>query len=70
MWKVRMNKQRSTWHYFTTNPQDGGFGSNYCGSKRVALKLATRNIPIGEIYSLEVNYEQQGEFTRGQEYQI
>ena len=55
MFTVRMDKYRSTWNYFTTNPQGGGFGSNYCGPKYVALHYATSNIPIGAQYKLIVN---------------
>lgn len=54
-WKVRMDKYRSTWSYFTTNPQGGGFGSSHCGTKRVALHNATRFIPRGESYVLVCN---------------
>jgi hypothetical protein len=54
-WKVRMDKQRSTWNWFTTNPQGGGFGSNHCGSKGAALASAIRNIPSGERYELITN---------------
>jgi hypothetical protein len=54
-WKVRMTKYRSTWSWFTTNPQGGGFGSSHCGSKRVALHHATRAIPTGTAYTLMVN---------------
>jgi len=63
-WKVRLNKYRSTWHYFTENEVGGGFGSNYCGPKYVALGLATRNIPIGSTYTLTVNDVPQGVFVR------
>lgn len=52
-WKVSLRKHRATWHYFTTNPQGGGFGSNYCGPKHAALRLATRSIPKGTPYILE-----------------
>lgn len=54
-WKVRMDKHRATWNWFTTNPQGGGFGSNHCGTKRVALASAIRNIPKGERYELITN---------------
>src|SRR5271166_2427000 len=37
MFHVRLNKYRSTWNWFTTNPQGGGFGSNYCGPRYIAL---------------------------------
>jgi hypothetical protein len=46
-WKVTMRKLRSTWHWFTENPQGGGFGSTHCGSLRVAFNTAIKNIPDG-----------------------
>jgi hypothetical protein len=54
-WKIRMDKYRSTWNWFVTNPQGGGFGSNHCGTKRVALANALRSVPIGEAYELVTN---------------
>jgi hypothetical protein len=54
-WKVRLDKSRSTWNWFTTNPQGGGFGSNHCGARRVALCYAVRNIPFGETYEITIN---------------
>ena len=60
MFTVRMDKYRSTWNYFTTNPQGGGFGSNYCGPKYVAFRYATSNIPIGAQYKLIVNDKDMG----------
>lgn len=57
-WKVTLDKHRATWHYFTTNPQGGGFGSNNCGPKYVALHRATQYIPKGEQYMLVVNGKQ------------
>ncbi len=48
MYKVSLRKYRSTWNWFTENPQGGGFGSNYCGPKRIALHDAIRFIPAGE----------------------
>lgn len=46
-YQVSLRKFRSTWHYFTTNPSGGGFGSNLVGSKRSALARAIQNIPDG-----------------------
>ena len=60
MFTVRMDKYRSTWNYFTTNPQGGGFGSNYCGPKYIALRYATFAIPPGAQYILIVNDKNQG----------
>lgn len=62
MYKVRLDKTRSTWNYFTTNPQGGGFGSNHCGSLKVALHMATRGIPVNEQYELTVNGKSKGTF--------
>lgn len=55
LYTVRMDKHRATWHYFTTNPQGGGFGSNHCGTKRVALAYALRSVASGTEYRLIVN---------------
>jgi hypothetical protein len=52
---VRLNKIRSTWYWFCQFPEGGGFGSNHCGSKRVALSKALRGIPAGTVYELIVN---------------
>ena len=56
---VRMDKHRSTWCWFTTNPQGGGFGSTHCGTKKVALQTAIRNIPVGASYLLVTNGREQ-----------
>lgn len=50
-----MDKYGATWNWFTSNPQGGGFGSNHCGTKRVALSSAIRSIPKGESYKLVTN---------------
>lgn len=55
MYKVNLRKLRATWHWFTTNPQGGGFGSTHCGSKKVALDDATRWLKPGTQYQLFVN---------------
>jgi hypothetical protein len=49
---VTLRKHRSTWHYYTENPQGGGFGSNHCGAKSVALGAALRSVPAGAAYQL------------------
>ena len=46
-YRVSLRKFRSTWHYFTENPQGGGFGSNLVGSKKAALARAISGIPDG-----------------------
>lgn len=63
-YRVRMNLYRSTWHWFTTNPQGGGFGSSHCGTKRHTLATATVNIPAGASYQLIVNERDCGTFTK------
>ncbi len=65
MWHIRAHKTRSTWYYFTENPQGGGFGSTIVASKRTAIWLASRNIPDGEKYTLTVNETLIGTFTKG-----
>jgi hypothetical protein len=62
---VRMSKYRSTWSWFTTNPQGGGFGSNHCGTKRDALARALRSLRAGDKYSLTVNEQDCGIYTVG-----
>ena len=47
-WTVSLRKYRTTWHYFTTNPSGGGFGSNYSGPKRIAQDKAISHIPAGD----------------------
>ena len=67
MYTVKLNKCRSTWNYFTENPQGGGFGSNYCGPRYIALHKATMNIPEGSEYQLIVNDKNQGIHTKRNE---
>jgi len=55
---IRLRKYRSTWYYFTRNPQGGGFGSNHCGSKRIALHNAMRGIPSGSIVTIETRHKE------------
>lgn len=64
VWKVKLRKLRSTWHWFTENPVGGGFGSNQVSSKRSALTLAIQNIPAGKRYQLFSNGTLEGEFVR------
>jgi len=54
-WRVTLNKHRSTWNYFTRNEVGGGFGSNYCGPKYIALARAIQYIPAGTEYELVIN---------------
>jgi hypothetical protein len=55
MYNVRMDLHRSTWNWFVTNPQGGGFGSNHCGAKREALARALRGVPVGAPYKVVTN---------------
>jgi len=63
-WVVTLEKHRATWHFFTRNPQGGGFGSSHCGTLRVATSMATANIPRGAQYEVVVNGRYRGGFTR------
>lgn len=65
-WEVSMHKYRATWQYFTTNPQGGGFGSNYCGPQYIALARAIENIPSGTSYRLTINGNDRGIRVKGQ----
>lgn len=65
LYTVRMDKHRATWHYFTTNPQGGGFGSNYCGPKYIALNKALYALPIGTRYQFICNGKDCGIQTKG-----
>jgi len=64
MYTVRMDKYRATWNYFTTNPQGGGFGSNYCGPRYIAITRALHAIPQGESCRLIQNGKDLGIFTK------
>ena len=58
-WTVTLRKYRTTWHYFTTNPQGGGFGSNYSGPKRIALDKALANIPAGDLVTVITSHQEE-----------
>ena len=59
---VRMDKHRATWYWFCSNPQGGGFGSNHCGSKRVALHAALRGLRPGMPYLMVTGDQIKGQF--------
>ncbi|MGA2107226.1 MAG: hypothetical protein ABSH25_06245 [Syntrophorhabdales bacterium] len=63
-WKVRLDRYRATWTWFTSNPHGGGFGSNYCGPQYVAVGFAVSNIPKGEEYRLVINGKDRGTFVK------
>ncbi len=52
---VKLRKERATWYWFVKNPQGGGFGSNHCGAKGVALGRALQSIPAGAPYIVVTN---------------
>lgn len=60
MYKITLDKHGASWHWYTKNPVGGGFGSNYCGPKTIALKAAIRNIPIGAQYEIWTNGKHTG----------
>lgn len=65
LYKVVMNKHRSTWTWFCENPVGGGFGSNHCGSKKTALGKAIYGLAPGVQYRLVVNGKDEGIFVKG-----
>jgi hypothetical protein len=69
-WTVRMDKYRATWNYFTTNPQGGGFGSNYCGPKYIAVAKAVAYIPLGAEYLLITNGKTATRMVRGARFDV
>lgn len=62
--KITMRKERATWHYFAHNAQGGGFGSNHCGTKRVALASAARAVQPGQTFALVTNGRDEGQYTK------
>lgn len=57
---VTLRKVRSTWYYYTKNPEGGGFGSNHCGARKAALNQALINIPAGASYRLIIDERDHG----------
>ena len=47
-WVITLRKCKSTWYWFTQNPQGGGGGSNQVSSKKAALASALRLVPSGQ----------------------
>lgn len=66
MWIVTLTKYRSTWSYFTTNPQGGGGGSSYCGPLYIAKARALWNVPTGGTYTLFINGQHRGMFVKAE----
>lgn len=64
MYTVKLWKRRATWMYDVTNPQGGGFGSNYCGPQYIAIDKAVGSLPDGSCYRLIVNGNDRGIRTR------
>ena len=61
--KITLTKSRSTWHYVAHNDQGGSFGSNHCGSKKVALHKAAIGAVPGQYFTLIVNGQSAGYHT-------
>lgn len=61
---VTLERFRATWHYFTTNPAGGGFGSNRAGAGWLALAQALRDIPEGAKIRLTINHRYRVIFAR------
>lgn len=64
MFKIKLRKLRSTWHWFVENPVGGGFGSNDVASKKFVIRKATQNIPIGAPYQVFRDGTLEGEFVK------
>lgn len=62
--KITLVKHRSTWHYTSFNDVGGSFGSNHCGSKKVALHKAAIGVLPGQTFELETNGRWEGVFTK------
>jgi hypothetical protein len=62
--KITLRKSRSTWYWTAHFAAGGSFGSNHCGSKKVALAHAARGVKIGESFELVTNEKSEGRFTR------
>ncbi len=61
---VTLNKHRATWYWFYTNTLGGGFGSNHCGAKAVALNRAISPLNAGDRYILLQGDKDCGVFTK------
>lgn len=67
MYKINLNKSRSTWLYSVSNPFGGSSGSSYCGPQYIALAYALALMPVGADYELIVNGKSKGFFTKTEE---
>ena len=52
MYKVKLRKERATWYWYVENPQGGGGGSNFVGTKKSALAAALRSVKVGSPYEV------------------
>jgi len=61
--KIELRKSRSTWHWTAHNEMGGSFGSNHCGSKKVALHVAARGSEPGMPFEVVTNGKSEGLFS-------
>jgi hypothetical protein len=61
--KVTLNKHRATWYWTAHNDMGGSFGSNHCGSKKVALHRAAVGAVPGQYFEVITNAKSDGYFT-------
>jgi hypothetical protein len=61
--KITLAKHRSTWYWTAHNEVGGSFGSNHCGSKKVALHTAAIGVQPGQTFELVTNDKSEGLFT-------
>jgi hypothetical protein len=61
--KITLTKHRATWHYTAHNDVGGSYGSNHCGSKKVALHKAAAAVAPGEPFELITNGKNEGRWT-------
>ena len=61
--KITLRKSRATWFYVAHNEMGGSFGSNHCGTKKVALHKAAIGAKPGQTFELITNEKSEGWFT-------
>ncbi len=67
MYKIKIRKVRSTWHWFVINPEGGGFGSNQVSTRASVLCRALSGIPDGATCQLYQDDKLVEEFVKGAE---
>ena len=60
--KITLRKSRSTWYWTAHNEMGGSFGSNHCGSKKVALQTAAHGSEVGMPFEVVTNDKSEGLF--------